>query len=389
LRKVYFDHNASTPVHPEVAAAVQPFLGDLFGNPSSIHWAGRDVRKAVEDARAEIASFYGCRPLEVVFTSSGTEADNLAVKGVAYRPGNAGKHIVTSRVEHPAIMNTCLFLESQGFRVTYVPVNRQGIVEPEAVRSALENDTILVSVMAANNETGCLMPIAEIGAIAREAGVLMHTDAVQATGKVPLPWESLPVDLLTFSGHKVNGIKGAGGLVVRKGIEIEAVLHGGHQERGRRGGTENLPGIVGFGVAAECAARELKAEAPRLLALRGRLEAGLRAALPDTVIHGERAPRLPNTVNASFPGARSDHLLMALDARGVCVSAGAACASGAVEPSPVLQAMGVPRDLAVCALRLSMGRDTRADDVDRVIAALGESVRAVRGAAATAGAKGA
>jgi len=243
--------------------------------------------------------------------------------------------------------------------------------------------------MLANNETGVIQPVAEIAARARAAGLAVQCDAVQAAGKIPVDFESLGVDALVISAHKLGGPKGIGALVLREGTLCEPLFRGSAHERGRRGGTENLPGIVGFGVAAECAARELKAEAPRLLALRGRLEAGLRAALPDTVIHGERAPRLPNTVNASFPGARSDHLLMALDARGVCVSAGAACASGAVEPSPVLQAMGVPRDLAVCALRLSMGRDTRADDVDRVIAALGESVRAVRGAAATAGAKGA
>ena len=263
MRKVYFDHNASTPVHPEVAAAVQPFLADLFGNPSSIHWAGRDVRKAMEDARAEIAAFFGCRPLEVVLTSSGTEADNLAVKGVAYRPGNAGKHIVTSQVEHPAIMNTCQFLESQGFRVTYVPVNRQGIVEPDAVRSALTKDTILVSIMAANNETGCLMPIAEIGAIARDAGVLMHTDAVQATGKVPLPWETLPVDLLTFSGHKVNGLKGAGGLLARKGWRSRRCCTGGTRSGGGGAAPRTWWGSSGWGRRSPSCRRTWRRKRPR------------------------------------------------------------------------------------------------------------------------------
>jgi cysteine desulfurase len=363
LRKIYFDHNASTPVHPEVAAAVQPFLDDLFGNPSSIHWAGRDVRKAVEDARAEIAAFYGCRPLEVVFTSSGTEADNLALKGVAYRPGNPGKHIVTTQVEHPAVMNTCRFLETQGFRVTYVPVNRQGIVEPDAVRSALTKDTILVSVMAANNETGCLMPIGEIGAIAREAGVLMHTDAVQATGKVPLAWETLPVDLLAFSGHKVNGLKGAGGLLVRRGVEVEAVLHGGHQERGRRGGTENVVGIVAMGKAFSLLSKNMAEEAAEVRRLRDAFERALFARIPDIVLNGHPTLRLPNTVNLSFRFVEGEALLLNLDMRGIACSSGSACTSGSLEGSPILLAMGADPTDSQGALRFSLGLGNTDDDV--------------------------
>ncbi|HEX9191420.1 MAG TPA: cysteine desulfurase family protein [Candidatus Deferrimicrobiaceae bacterium] len=363
MRKVYLDHNATTPVHPDVAAAVQPFLGELFGNPSSIHWAGRDVRKAVEDARGEIAAFYGCRPLEVVFTSSGTEADNLAVKGVAYRPGNAGKHIVTSQVEHPAIMNTCRFLETQGFRVTYVPVNRYGIVEPDSVRRAIERDTILVSVMAANNETGCLMPIDEIGPIARESGIPMHTDAVQATGKVPLSWETLPVDLLTFSGHKINGIKGAGGLLVRKGVELAAVLHGGHQERGRRGGTENVVGIAAMGKAFSLLSRHMDDEVAEVRRLRDAFEEALFSRIPELVLNGHPTERLPNTVNLSFRYVEGEALLLNLDMLGIACSSGSACTSGSLEASPILLAMGADPTDAQGALRFSLGRGNTDEDV--------------------------
>ena len=378
MRKVYFDHNATTPVHPEVAAAVQPFLGELFGNPSSIHWAGRDVRKALEDARAEIAAFYGCRPLEIVFASSGTESDNLAVKGVAYRAGNEGKHIVTSAVEHPAIMNTCRFLEKRGFRVTYVPVNRQGIVEPDAVRAAIAKDTILVSIMAANNETGCLMPIREIGAIAREAGVLMHTDAVQATGKVPLPWDDLPVDLLTFSGHKINGIKGAGGLVVRKGVEIDAVIHGGHQERGRRGGTENVVGTVAMGKAFSILRREMDAEVAETRRLRDAFEKELFARIPELVLNGHPTRRLPNTVNLSFRFVEGEALLLNLDMLGIACSSGSACTSGSLEASPILMAMGADPTDAQGALRFSLGRGNTDDDVAYAVDAIEHVVGKLR-----------
>ncbi|GAB4244189.1 MAG: cysteine desulfurase family protein [Deltaproteobacteria bacterium] len=363
MRKVYFDHNATTPVHPDVASAVQPFLGDLFGNPSSIHWAGRDVRKAVEDARAQVAAFYGCRPLEVVFTSSGTEADNLAVKGVAYLPGNAGKHIITSAVEHPAVMNTCRFLETQGFRVTYVPVDRQGIVDPDSVRRAITKDTILVSVMAANNETGCVMPVEEIGAIAKEAGALMHTDAVQATGKVPISWETLPVDLLTFSGHKVNGLKGAGGLLVRKGIELAPVLHGGHQERGRRGGTENVVGIVAMGKAFSLLSKNMTAEVAQVRRLRDAFETALFDRIPEIVRNGHPTRRLPNTVNLSFRFVEGEALLLNLDMMGIACSSGSACTSGSLEASPILLAMGADPTDSQGALRFSLGRGNDDEDV--------------------------
>jgi cysteine desulfurase len=375
---VYFDHNATTPVHPEVAAAVQPYLGELFGNPSSIHWAGRDVRKAVEDAREAIAAFYGCRPLEIVFTSSGTESDNLALQGVACLEGNRGKHIVTCQVEHPAIMNTCRFLEKQGYRVTYVPVNRQGIVEPEAVAHAIEPDTMLVTIMAANNETGCLMPIVEIGEIARRAGALMHTDAVQATGKIPLPWERLPVDLLTFSGHKVNGIKGAGGLIVRKGVEISPVVHGGHQERGRRGGTENVVGIVAMGKAFALLRETMTAEVAEVRRLREAFERALFDRISDLVLNGHPTLRLPNTVNISFRYVEGEALLLNLDMLGIACSSGSACTSGSLEASPILLAMGADPTDAQGALRFSLGRGNNDEDVAYTVDAVERVVAKLR-----------
>jgi cysteine desulfurase len=366
MRKVYFDHNATTPVHPEVAEVVRPFLGDQFGNPSSIHWAGRDVRKSVEDAREKIADFYGCRPLEIVYTSSGTESDNLALKGVAYRDGNRGKHIVTCRVEHPAVMNTCRFLESQGFRVTYVPVTRQGIVEPDAVRSAIEPDTILVSIMAANNETGCLMPIGEIGEIARRAGVPMHTDAVQATGKIPIDWDKLPVDLLTFSGHKVNG------------LEISPVEHGGHQERGRRGGTENVIGIVAMGKAFSLLKENMVRETDEVRRLRDALERGIFERIPDLVLNGHPTLRLPNTVNISFRYVEGEALLLNLDMLGIACSSGSACTSGSLEASPVLLAMGADPTDSQGALRFSLGYGNTDEDVSYAIDAIEKVVGKLR-----------
>lgn len=378
MRKVYFDHNATTPVHPEVAEAVRPFLGDLFGNPSSIHYAGREVRKAVEDAREEIAAFYGCRPLEIVFASSGTESDNLALKGVAYLEGNRGKHIVTSSVEHPAVLNACRFLESQGFRVTYVPVNRQGIVEPESVRRAIEPDTVLVSIMASNNETGCLMPIGEIGEIARKAGVLMHTDAVQATGKISLDWQKLPVDLLTFSGHKINGLKGAGGLIVRKGVDIVPVIHGGHQERGLRGGTENVIGIVAMGKAFSLLRKNMGAEVAEVKRLRDALERALFDRIPELVLNGHPTLRMPNTVNISFRHVEGEALLLNLDMLGIACSSGSACTSGSLEASPVLLAMGADPTDSQGALRFSLGYGNTDGDVAYAVESIEKVVDKLR-----------
>ena len=375
---IYFDHNASTPVRPEVAAAMRAALADHYANPSSAHREGQQARAAIERARAQVAALVGARPDEVVFTSGGTEGDHAGLIGVAWAAEARGRRVATSEIEHHAVHGAAAVLTRLGFAAAHLPVTKDGLIDPDGVEG-LAGDTTVVAAMLANNETGVIQPVAEIARRAAERGMRVLCDAVQAAGKIPIRRDDLAVDALVISGHKFGGPKGAGALILRAGTPYEPLFRGSAHERGRRGGTENLPGIVGLGVAAECAARDLEAESDRLLGLRARLEAGVRAAIPDAVIHGARAPRLPNTVNLSIPGARSDHLLMALDARRVAVSAGAACASGAVTPSPVLSAMGVPRDLAVCALRLSMGRTTTADEVDRTIAALADSARAARG----------
>ncbi len=374
---IYLDHNASTPVRPEAAAAMREVLDGLSANPSSMHREGQRARAAVERARAQVAALVNARPAEVVFTSGGTEGDHAGLIGAAWAHESRGRRVAVSAVEHHAVHGAAHVLERQGWSVTHLAVTREGMVDPRDI-DGLPADTAVVAVMLANNETGVLQPVAEVAARARARGLPTHCDAVQAAGKVPVDFAALGVGYLALSAHKLGGPKGVGALVIHTGTPFEPLFRGSAHEGGRRGGTENVPGIVAFGVAAELAGRELAAEGARLLTLRARLEAGLRAHVPDVVIHGAAAPRLPNTVNASFPGARSDHLLMALDARGVEVSAGAACASGAVEPSPVLKAMGVTRELAVCALRFSLGRTTTADEVDRALAALLDSVRAAR-----------
>jgi cysteine desulfurase len=357
-------------------------LRDLPANPSSAHREGQRARAAIERAREQVASLVGARAEDVVFTSGGTEGDHAGLIGAAWALEPRGRRVAISAIEHHAVHGAAEVLERSGFAVEHLSVGPGGVVDPAAVEG-LPADTTVIAVMLANNETGVLQPVAELARRARARGMRVLCDAVQAAGKVPVDFEALGADYLVISAHKLGGAKGVGALVLRGGAPCEPLFRGSSHERGRRGGTENLPGIVGFGVAAEYAARDLSGETPRLLELRVRLERGIRAALPDAVIHGERSPRLPNTVNVSIPGARSDHLLMSLDAREIEVSAGAACASGAVEPSPVLTAMGVPRELAICALRFSMGRTTTSAEVDAVIAALAESARAVRAAGAS------
>ena len=378
---IYFDHNASTPVRPEAAEAIRDALAELHANPSSMHREGQRARAAIERARDQVAGLVGARPDEIVFTSGGTEGDHMGLIGAALALDPRGRRVAISAVEHHAVHGAADLLSRLGFEVEHVLVGPDGAVAPASL-DALPDDTTVLSVMLANNETGVIQPVAELARRARAKGIRVHCDAVQAAGKIPIDFEGLGVDYLVISAHKLGGPKGVGALVVRRGAPFEPLFRGSAHERGRRGGTENLPGIVGLGEAAEHAARELARENPRLLELRGRLERGIRAALPDVVYHGETSPRLPNTLNLSVPGARSDHLLMALDARGVAASAGAACASGAVEPSPVLTAMGVPRAVAICALRLSMGRTTTPAEVDAVVAALADGARAARGAGA-------
>jgi cysteine desulfurase len=376
-RRVYLDHNASTPVHPEAVSAMLPYFGERFGNPSSIHGFGREAREGVEEARERIAAFLRVPKEEIVFTSGGTESDNLAIKGVAAARHRG--HIVTSRIEHPAVLRTCESLEAQGFAVTYVGVDGHGMVDPDDVRRALRPDTILVSIMHGNSEVGTIQPVREIGRITRERAIPFHVDGVQTFGKVSLDVEAFGIDLLSFSSHKIYGPKGVAGLYVRKGMRMVSVQHGGEHERRRRAGTENVPGIVGFGKAVELRARDMGAEAVRLTALRDRLWSQVEARIPEVRLNGHPTERLPGTCNLCFRHVESESIVLGLDLKGIGASAGSACTSGNVEPSHVLVAMGVPLDWAMGTVRCSVGRSTTADDIDYVVEALEPLVTRLRG----------
>jgi cysteine desulfurase len=365
--RVYLDHNATTPLHPAVLAAMLPYLTERFGNPSSIHAFGRQARAGLDEARARVAGLIGARPEEIVFTSGGTEADHLALHGVAAARG--GGHVVTSAVEHPAVLRSCAALERAGCAVSYLPVDGEGRVDPDAVARALRPDTILVSVMHANPEVGTVQPIAEIGRRVRARGVTFHVDAVQSFGKLPIKVDELGVDLLSFSGHKIYGPKGIGGLYVRRGTRMQALLPGGAQERRRRAGTENVAGIVGLGRAAELRGEEMTAEADRLAALRERLWAGLRARVHEIRLTGHPVERLPGTCSVAVRHVDAEALVLGLDLEGIAVSSGSACSSGSVEPSHVLAAMGLSADWALGSIRCSLGRGTTAAEVDRTVEA--------------------
>lgn len=382
---VYLDYAATTPVDPRVLQALLPYFTEHPGNASSLHEFGQEARAAVDRARVEVASLLGARPGEIIFTSGATEADNLAVVGVGLAPsarGGAarGRHVVTSAIEHHAVHEACHFLQERGFEVTVVPVGAAGIVDPDDVRRAVRPETSLISIMAANNEIGTLQPLAEIGTIAREYGVPFHTDATQQVGALPARVDDLRVDLLSLSGHKRYGPKGVGALYVRTGTPLVPLQRGGGHERGRRGGTENVPGIVGLGAALRIAGVEMDGEAERLTALRDRLIAGA-LAIPGVVLNGDPARRLPNNVNLSVEGTDSQSLVIALDLRGVAVSAGSACTSGTLEASHVLSALGVPAERAMSAVRLTLGRPTTAAEVDEALAALRAVVAQLRQAA--------
>lgn len=380
---IYFDHNASTPVRPEVADAMDHALRTLSANPSSAHREGQRVRAAIERARTQVARFVNAKEAEVVFVSGGTEGDHLALVGAALAQRHAGTHVAYAALEHHAVHGAASLLHELGWTHSELPCDADGRTRVDAV-DALPAGTTVLSVMLANNETGVLQPVAELASRAKARGIRVHCDAVQGAGKVAVDVAALGVDHLVLSAHKFGGPKGAAALVARAGAPLSALARGSGHERGRRGGTENVAGIVGLGLACELAGAELAAQGARLGALRERFERGLLATLTDTVIHGARAARLPNTTNASFPGARADHLLLALDARGVMASAGAACASGKVEPSPVLRAMGVSSELAVCALRFSLGATSTEAEVDEALVAIAASVAAARGAGARA-----
>ena len=377
-RRVYLDNNATTPVLPEVLEAMRPYFGEHFGNASSIHHHGQGTRAAVERARESVAALLGCRTSELVFTSGGTEADNLAIFGLA----GSGDHVISSTVEHHAVLNACKHLAkhvaTSGCEVTYIPVDGRGLVDPADVKRAIRPNTKLITIMFANNETGVLQPMAEIGKIAAEADVYFHTDAVQAAGKIPINVDEIRCDLLTVSGHKIHGPQGVGALYIRKGTRLEPMFYGGSHERSRRAGTENVPGIVGLGKAAEMAIEGFKASADRTIAdLRDRLEREL-LEIEATGLNSEDAARAPNTTNIYFDGIEGEALVIALDLKGLAVSTGAACSSGAIEPSHVLTAMGLRPERAKASIRFSLGKQNTAEDIEFALAIVPETVSRLR-----------
>jgi len=375
MLRIYLDNNATTPVLPEVLEAMRPYFGEHFGNASSIHHHGQETRAAVERARDSVASLLGCRAAEVVFTSGGTEGDNLAIAGLA----SAGDHIITSSIEHHAVLLTCKHLEENGCEVTYVPVDSQGLVDPDDVRRALRPKTKLISIMMANNETGVLQPVEEIGKIAAEAEVHFHTDAVQAAGKVPIEVNRIGCDALSISGHKMHAPQGVGALYVRKGTQLQPLFYGGRHERSRRAGTENVPGIVGLGKAAELAIQSFeRGDDKKMSALRGRLQHGILAQVEEAGVNGDGAPRVPNTSNIYFDHIEGESMVIALDLKGLAVSTGAACSSGAIEPSHVLIAMSLPADRARASVRFSLGKQNTTEDIDLALALVPETVARLR-----------
>jgi cysteine desulfurase len=370
MKRIYLDHAATTPTRPEVVEAMLPYFTDAFGNASSIYSYGREARGAVEEARTKVAELIGARSEEIIFTSGGTEADNYALEGVAYANERKGSHIITTSIEHHAVIEVCKFLEKRGFRLTYLPVDKYGLVDPDDVKRAIIDKTILISVMHANNEVGTIEPVEEIGKIAREAGVCFHTDAVQTMGHIPVNVDKLKVDLLAISAHKFYGPKGVGALYARKGTRLVSFMHGGEQEKRRRAGTESVPAIVGLGKAVELAGQEISKEAERLAYLRDKLIKGLGEKIDHIRLNGHPIRRLPNNVNVSVDFVEGESLLLNLDLEGICASTGSACSSAILEPSHVLLALGLPPEQAHGSLRFTLGRENTAADVERVLEVL-------------------
>ncbi len=377
MKRIYMDYAATTPTHPEVLEAMKPYFTDIFGNPSSIHSFGREAKKAVDASRDGIADLIGARSEEIFFTSGGTEADNFALEGVAYANGKKGDHIISIPIEHHAVTNCLEFLKKRGFDITYVPVDKYGLVDPDDIKKAITDKTILVSVMHANNEIGTIEPIAEIGKICREKGIYFHTDAVQTFGHMPIDVNKLNVDLLSASAHKLYGPKGVGILYVRKGVKIASFLHGGEQERGKRASTENVPGIVGFGKAAEIAKKDMSGEL-NVLNLREKLKSGILTTIEDSRLNGHPTKRLANNLNVSIRYIEGESMLLRMDMEGIAASTGSACSSGSLEPSHVLLSIGLDHEMAHSSLRLTLGKWSTQEEVDRVLEVLPNIVRKLR-----------
>ncbi len=378
MRKVYLDHNATTPVRPEVLQAMLPYFSEKFGNASSIYGSGQEAKVALEEAREKVAEILGASASEIFFTSGGTESDNLALKGTAFGNGKRGKHIITSKIEHPAVLESCKFLEKEGFEVTYLPVDSQGFVHPEDLRKTIREDTTLVSVMHANNEVGTIQPIEELSKVTEERGAYFHTDAVQTVGKIAMNLQRLNVDMLSMSGHKIYGPKGVGALYIRKGVRISPWAHGGHHERSRRAGTENVPCIVGFSKALELLNEEREKHNQHLRSLTEMFYRKLVESIPDVILHGDLNRRIPSTLSLSFKGVEGESVILSLDMKGVAVSTGSACSSGTLEPSHVLSAMGIDPAIAQGAIRFSFGKDNSMEDVEYVASILPEIVSRLR-----------
>ncbi len=377
MRTVYFDNNATTRVDPAVFEEIRPYFCDLYGNPSSMHSFGGQVGKKLGEARERVAAVLGCDPAEIVFTSCGTEGDNTAIRS-ALEAQPDKRHIVTTKVEHPAVLNLVNHLVKKGYHLTLLGVDEQGMIDLDELRDSLRDDTAIVSIMWANNETGTVFPVAEAADIVKSRGILFHTDAVQAVGKIPIDLRSLPIDFLVLSGHKLHAPKGIGALFVRRGTPFRPFMIGGHQERGRRGGTENVPGIIALGKACELAAAHMEEENTRVRELRDRLERGLLAAIPDTRLNGHPTERLPNTLNLSFKFVEGEAILLLLDQIGVCASSGSACTSGSLEPSHVLRAMGVPFTYAHGSVRFSLSRFNTREEVDFVVREMPKIIERLR-----------
>ena len=381
--RIYLDHAATTPLAPEALAEMMPFWTECFGNPSSVHATGRGAHRALDSARKRIAAAIGAEPREIYFTSGGSESDNWAVKGAAFAGRDRGRHVITTSIEHHAVLHACRWLEEQGYEITLLPVDNLGRVDPEDVRRAVRTDTVLISVMTANNEIGTLQPIREIGEIARERGIPFHTDAVQAIGAVPVNVREMNADLLSLSAHKFHGPRGVGALYVRQGIRLESLIHGGAQERGLRAGTENLPGAAGMGKAIEMALANLPEKSARIAGMRDLLIRGILESLPGTLLNGDPVRRLPGNAHFTFPGVDGEALLLRLDLAGIAASGGSACTSGSREPSHVLSAIGQGPELSKGGLRLTLGEENTPEEIREVIQAVTAIVRDLRPASET------